>query len=181
MRLCCSFPVFALLAVGITAHADTYQFSFASAASTFSGSGLLTTGSAVAPGEFLITAISGTTRIDPGGASLSIASLLDLGSFPTPTNGGTFPANDNVLFVLNGAGRPDENGFSFLLNGGAQINLFNGGTGVNALLLPEGGSATYETAPLSITPATPTPEPSTIALMITGLAGCATSLRRRLV
>ncbi len=179
MRLCCSLSIFALLSVGVAAHADTFQFSFGSAGSTFSGSGLLTTGSAVAPGEFAITAISGTTRIAPGESSLNIASLLDPGSFPTPANGGTFPANDNILFLLNGAGRPDENGFSFLLNNGAQINLFNGGTGVNAFLLPEQGSAVYEAASLSITPTAPTPEPSTLALFLTGLLGGASCLKRR--
>ena len=179
MRLCYSIPVLACFAVCLAAHADTYQFSFGSAASTFSGSGLLTTGDAVAPGEFILSAISGTTRLVRSGPSLSIASLLDPGSFPTLSNGGSFPANDNVLFLLNGAGRPDENGFSFLLNGGAQINLFNGGTGVNALLLPENGSAVYEAAPLSITPTAPTPEPSTLALFLTGLLACASCLKRR--
>ena len=179
MRLRWSIPVFGLFVVSVAAHADTYQFSFGSETTAFSGSGLLTTGDAVAPSEFVITAVSGSTRIAPGGASLPIDAILEAGSFPTVSNGGSFPANDNYLFVLNGIGRPDENGFSFLLNDGSQINLFNGGTGVNALLLPDNGSALYEVAPLSITPVAPTPEPSSVALLLTGLLGCASRFRRR--
>ncbi len=179
MRLRWSIPVFALIVVSIAAHADTYHFSFGSETTVFSGSGLLTTGDAVAPGEFVITAVSGSTRIAPGGASLPIDAILDAGSFPTVSNGDSFPANDNYLFVLNGTGRPDENGFSFLLNDGSQINLFDGGTGVNALLLPGEGPALYEVAPLSITPVASTPEPSAVALVFTGLLVCASRFRRR--
>lgn len=176
MRLCRSIPVSALFALCLAAHADTYQFSFGSESSAFSGSGLLTTGSAVAPDEFLITSLSGTTRITPNGPNLAIETLLDPGSFPTLSNGGSFPANDNFLFAPDGVGRPDENGFSFLLSGGAQVNLFDDGVGVNALLLADGGAPVYETVPLSITP---TPEPSSFALLFTGLLGCASCFRQR--
>jgi hypothetical protein len=179
LRLRDCLSVFALFSASLSAHADSFRFSFGSASTTFSGSGLLTTGSEVAPGEFLIAAVTGTARTVLNGSNLNIASLLAPGTFPTPSNGGTFPSNDNFLFVLNGAGRPDENGFSFLLNGGAQINLFNGGTGVNALLYQGNGPVVYETAPLTITPVAPTPEPSSLALLCTGLLGCACRVKYR--
>lgn len=181
MRLLSSVLVLALCGIAASAHAGTFQFSFGSSSSAFSGSGLLTTGDAIAPSEYYITAISGTARVAPNTSSLNIASLLQSGSFPTPSNGGTFPANDNVLFAINNAAHPDEYGFSFLVNGGAQINLFNDGPGVNALLLPSGSTTLQsEATTLSITPIAPTPEPSSLALLSTGLLGVAITLKRRL-
>ena len=169
----------ALFSAGLAAHADTFQFSFGSSSSAFSGSGVFTTGILEAPGEYLITGVTGTAETSPNGPGLVIASLLAPGTFPTLSNGGTFPANDNTLFVANGTGTLSQDGVSLSLRNGAQINLFNDGSGTDALLERATGAVVYEDVPVTIKAVATTPEPSSFVLLGTGLLSVAGFVKRR--
>lgn len=180
MRFGSVFAVAVLASVSLAVHAERFNFSFGTASSTFSGSGVLTTGTLQAPGEYLITSVTGSSTTGPNGAAVAISSLLAPGSFPTLANGGSFPANDNVLFVTSGVGIFSQDGLSFLLGDGAQINLYNDGPGLNAYLFRADGTTALEDAPTTITAVAATPEPASAVLLGTGLLLCVLAGTRRL-
>jgi hypothetical protein len=170
-----------LISASVAAQADTFNFTFGNSSSSFSGSGVLTTGTLEAPGEFSISSVTGTAETTPNGPNLLIKSILAPGTFPTISNGNSFPANDNVLFVTNGVGSLDGNGLSFILSNGAQINLFNpDGSAADGLLERANGTDVSENVQISITAVAPIPEPSGFALLGTGLLGVAGLVKRRL-
>ena len=180
MRLSPLVPAVVLLTASLAAHADSFDFTFGNSSSLFSGSGVLTTGTLEAPGEYPIVAVTGNAATTPNGLNLVISSILAPGIFPTPANGGSFPANDNTLFVNKGIGSLDGNGLSFILSNGAQINLYNpDGFANDARLKPASGPNVSEYVPITITAVAPTPEPSTFALLGTGLLVGAGAAKRR--
>ncbi len=160
------FAALALATVGSTAaRADTFTFSFGTAGvDPFNGSGILTA-SSIAPGEFLITAVTGTTNT--GNGTDRVIAGLD------PVN--TFEANDNLLFMSPGVSFFDLFGFSYRLANGATVNLFDTN---GEILKRTSGVIVSENVPINVTAVTP--EPSSMLLLGTGMLGTLGVLRRRL-
>ena len=180
MRISSFVTALALVSACLAARADSFDFTFGNPSNSFSGSGVLTTGTLEAPGEYSIASVTGTAETTVNGRNLAINSILAPGTFPTPSNGGSFPANDNTLFVTNGIGSLDGDGLSFILNNGAQINLYNPqGSADDALLDQANGTIVSEDVPITITAVSPVPEPSTFTLLCAGLLGVAGAVKRR--
>ena len=147
----------------VLSKAETFGFSAVGSGGGFSGSGVLTAANN-GNGSYSISAISGT----------GVTGLL-------ATN--TFFTNDNLLFP-NASRLVDVAGFSFTTLTGGQsfmVNIFSNLTGYEALVLDVDGDLTD--TPVNFTLSTnvsATPEPSTLALLGSGLLGIAgTTWRRR--
>lgn len=172
MRLSFSALVLAAACLFATAaHADTaYTFSFSG--TEISGSGGFTLTDTSDPAAFLVTSITGQVNGE------NISSLLATGAFHN---------NDNLFY--NTSDYLDGDGVAFHLANGADVAIFYFNqdwffAGDGNFTLDEGGTQVAPQSPLrvsrfSFAPAAVTPEPSSFALLGTGILGATGVLRRR--
>ena len=168
----------ALLGIGAAAYADTFSFQFTEGTSGVIGSGTITAvPDASIPGAFDATNISGTY------GAVSISGPLPCASYSpsSPCSGGLSFLYDDLIYP---SGVPpadvtavDDDGLAFML-GSEAVDIFATGTHTENLQYNgEPGDATAISATLTVAP---TPEPSSVALLGSGVLGIALSFRRRL-
>lgn len=158
-RFLSALALLGALAIPAAAHADTFDFSATGSSGTFSGSGTLTA-SSNGSGGYLISAITGT----------GVTGLFAPGGFNN---------NDNLLFP-SALPTLDANGFSFTAVNGPDhydVNIFNNGSGYEAYLQDEDNFT--QTVPVTFALTAATPEPSSLALLGTGILGIIAIGRRK--
>ncbi len=182
----------AVTALPAVLHADTYNFAISTGAAnkdpatSFIASGTLT--GAVDPHNASALDITSITGAANGYSFLGVVDAGATNSTKTATsNGFTF---DNVLYTGTGANHADMNGFLLQLNSPSGVSLahvfYTGSTPtdpyeVDVVDPGETGALTpFAVQSFSITPSTSAvPEPSTIALLGTGILGLAGAFRRK--
>jgi hypothetical protein len=164
--------VFSLVAAS-PAYADTFSWSYSGGPD--SGSGTFTA-TPNGPGTELITGITGTFD------GSAITSLLGNGQCCSS------PANDNVLIYPANPAYLDLNGVGFgFMSGGVDVNIYfcgagcTLGAGYSVLTAPAGSAPggytlTSDNGTFNVTN---TPEPTSIALLGTGLVGLVFSRKRQ--
>jgi PEP-CTERM motif len=171
--------VAALLGAGATAYADTFSFQFTMGTSGVIGSGTITaTPDASIAGAFDVTDISGSY----GGTAITgpLPCSTYSPSDPCTTSSGNTFDYDNLLYPSGVSSvqvtEVDHAGIGFLL-GGIPVGVGAASTHTVTFL---DSTAPAGAPPISATfTVSPTPEPSSVALLGSGVLGIALSLRRR--
>jgi hypothetical protein len=168
----CSLVLAALPSTAAFADSTSFDFSFSNA--DYSGSGVLTSDSTSTAGVYKIVGVTGDVVI--GKTTDAISGLLAAGSFPA---GGP---NDNLIY-FPGLPAPfgafDASGVSFeLADNAGKLNLF---LSDGEVLKLTGGRQDEQAGAITVTEASPVPEPGSLALLGTGVLGLAGVIRRRIV
>ena len=177
MKLARVIRMFALPAVialtSVAAHADTFSWTLTGPAASLGGFPL--------PGSGTLTATETNVSLD----EWTINSITGEVGGLTITNLTSFEGNNNLLFPA-GTTELSTGGVSFVLSNGADVNVFSffgqgsAASGNEYGELANGRSAGFGVGTFSAVDTTsPVPEPSTIALLGTGLLGAAGAIRRR--
>ena len=168
------------LAAASPAFADSFTWSYSGGSD--SGSGTMIAAPTGAPGVDLISAMTGTWN------GSAITALLATGTCCSS------PANDNLLLLPAGPALLDINGLAFGTMGGAlDVNIYfcdvmggcTLGSGYTVLTAPAGGDTvmgftmtsvdgTFTVVPSAVT----SPEPATLLMLGSGLAGLLFSKKR---